>query len=137
MQLNTMAGTTSAIVVSTIMEAWEVVRSGLVADGTVKDVGFLFCFCFFLVLVCDPLQILYGLPVGLNKVADLAVLMDTLALHDGVFRVLVDNIAQIQVLEAFNLERDRRIPWSVFVKVECGGRLAFGLLFEKCVFTMG
>lgn len=29
---------TSAIVVSILMEAWEVVRAGLVEDGTVKDV---------------------------------------------------------------------------------------------------
>lgn len=30
---------TSAVVVSTLMEAWEVVRAGLVADGTVRDVS--------------------------------------------------------------------------------------------------
>jgi hypothetical protein len=29
----------SAVIVSTLMEAWEVVRGGLVADGTVKDVS--------------------------------------------------------------------------------------------------
>jgi hypothetical protein len=29
---------TTAVVVSTLMEAWEVVRAGLVADGTVNDV---------------------------------------------------------------------------------------------------
>ena len=28
---------TSAIVVSTLMEAWQTVRAGLVQDGTVKD----------------------------------------------------------------------------------------------------
>ena len=29
---------TSAVVVSTLMEAWEIVNAGLVADGTVNDV---------------------------------------------------------------------------------------------------
>jgi len=33
------AGKTAAVVVSTLMEAWEVVRGGLVADGTVNDVS--------------------------------------------------------------------------------------------------
>lgn len=30
---------TDRVVVSTLMEAWEVVNAGLVADGTVKDVS--------------------------------------------------------------------------------------------------
>jgi hypothetical protein len=30
---------TDAVVVSTLMEAWEVVRAGLVADSTIKDVS--------------------------------------------------------------------------------------------------
>lgn len=30
---------THAVVVSTLMEAWEVVRAGLAADSTVKDVS--------------------------------------------------------------------------------------------------
>ena len=39
LQLVSAQGSTSAIVVSTLMEAWEVVRSGLVSEGIVKDVG--------------------------------------------------------------------------------------------------
>lgn len=39
MQLISSTDRTHAIVVSTLMEAWEVVRAGLVADGTVEDVG--------------------------------------------------------------------------------------------------
>ncbi|KIJ45268.1 hypothetical protein M422DRAFT_30119 [Sphaerobolus stellatus SS14] len=105
LQLVSSANKTTAIVVSTVMEAWEVIRTGLVADGTVKDM-------------------LYGLPVGVNKIADLAALSDSLALHAGMFRILVDSPAQVQALETYNLERDRRTPWSVFVKVECGGKRA-------------
>jgi len=37
-QLRSSAGSTHAVVVSTIMEAWRIVEEGLVADGTVKDV---------------------------------------------------------------------------------------------------
>lgn len=33
------ADRTDRVIVSTLMEAWEVVNAGLVADGTVKDVS--------------------------------------------------------------------------------------------------
>ena len=39
LQLVSGADKTTAVVVSTLVEAWEVVRAGLVADGTVKDVS--------------------------------------------------------------------------------------------------
>ena len=39
LQLVSTFGTTHAVAVSTAMEAWEVVRSELVTDGIVKDVG--------------------------------------------------------------------------------------------------
>jgi D-serine ammonia-lyase len=38
LQLASTFATTHAVVVSTLMEAWEVVNSELVTDGTVKDV---------------------------------------------------------------------------------------------------
>ena len=48
LQLVSDVGKTSAVIVSTLMEAWEVVRGGLVADGTVKDVSTVFVFFVFL-----------------------------------------------------------------------------------------
>jgi len=39
LQLVSSVATTHAVVVSTLMEAWEVVKSGLVSDGVVKDVS--------------------------------------------------------------------------------------------------
>ena len=39
LQLISTVDKTEAVVVSTLMEAWELVRAGLVADSTVKDVG--------------------------------------------------------------------------------------------------
>ncbi|KAF8577870.1 hypothetical protein K439DRAFT_1654968 [Ramaria rubella] len=105
LQLVSASDKTSEVVVSTLMEGWQIVLSGLVADGTVKD-------------------ILYGVPVGLNKLFDLAALSDALAAHGGVVRLMVDNPDQVQALETFNSEHDRSAPWSVFVKVECGGKRA-------------
>lgn len=39
LQLQSSSGRTHAVVVSTIMEACEVFRAGLIADGTVTDVS--------------------------------------------------------------------------------------------------
>ena len=53
------------------MEAWEVVNSRLVAEGIVKDV----CKRSSTLLSFDLImtrQILYGLPVATNKIADLS-----------------------------------------------------------------
>ena len=42
LQLNSEGGQTNSIVVSTLMEAWKVVDSGLVSDGIVEDVSIFF-----------------------------------------------------------------------------------------------
>lgn len=38
-QLQTSSGNSSAVIVSTLAEAWGIVNSGLVKDGVVKDVS--------------------------------------------------------------------------------------------------
>ncbi|KAF8525153.1 putative serine dehydratase domain-containing protein [Hysterangium stoloniferum] len=105
LQLVSAADRTSAVVVSTLMEGWEIIRGGLVTDGTVKD-------------------ILYGLPVATNKLSDLAKMSDELTAHGGVVRLLIDNTEQVAALKTFNLENNRQTAWSVFVKVEVGARRA-------------
>jgi len=105
LQLKTSADETHAIVVSTLMEAWEVVRAGLVADGTVKD-------------------ILYGLPLPPNKIGDLSNLWDELATYGGVVRVMVDHPDQVKYLEQFESRKENPRLWSVFIKVDAGGRRA-------------
>ncbi|KAJ6571739.1 hypothetical protein B0H19DRAFT_1209011 [Mycena capillaripes] len=97
--------TTNAVVVSTSMEAWEVVQGGLVKDGTVKD-------------------ILYGLPVAVNKVADLSDLWDEIAKYGAIVRLMVDNSEQIQFTEEFEKARGSSRKWSVFVKIDGGQRRA-------------
>ncbi|KAJ7512019.1 hypothetical protein B0H11DRAFT_2151766 [Mycena galericulata] len=88
---------THAVVVSTLMEAWNVVQGGLVKDGTVKD-------------------ILYGLPVAINKVADISNLWDEVAKDGATVRLLVDNPDQIRFLEEFEKARASPRKWSVFGK---------------------
>jgi D-serine ammonia-lyase len=39
MQLKSPSDRTRAVVVSTLVEAWQIIKSGLVKDGTVDDVG--------------------------------------------------------------------------------------------------
>lgn len=40
LQLNSSSGQTNAVVISTLMEAWNVLQTGLVADETVLDVRY-------------------------------------------------------------------------------------------------
>ena len=99
------------------MEAWQIVKSGLVKDGTVDDVGvrsFIYNGIFIIA------QILYGLPVAPNKLGDLAELADTLISEnkDARLRIMVDNVWQVRALDSYGGNRE----WSVFVKVDHGGK---------------
>ncbi|TFY58006.1 hypothetical protein EVG20_g8321, partial [Dentipellis fragilis] len=107
LQLVSSANKTNAIVVSTMMEAWKVYNGGLVADGTVKD-------------------ILYGLPVAINKIADLSTLAEALEAHGAVLRVFIDNVKQVEALDAFEKGKSSSRRWSAFVKVD-GGQKRAGL----------
>ncbi|KAH9944334.1 uncharacterized protein BXZ73DRAFT_39476 [Epithele typhae] len=101
LQLNSNADETHSIVVSTVMEVCEVFRAGLMADGTVKDV-------------------LYGLPMAPNKIADLSALTDELAAVGASMRILVDHPDQVRVIEAWEATKANHRKWSVFMKVDCG-----------------
>ncbi|KAF8632543.1 hypothetical protein AX15_001758 [Amanita polypyramis BW_CC] len=90
-----------AIVVSTMMEAWQVVQDGLVKEGIVKD-------------------ILYGLPLAANKVADIATISDTVTADGGIFRVLIDHPVQVHSLEEYERSQGTKRRWSVFVKIDGG-----------------
>ncbi|GLB36122.1 putative serine dehydratase domain [Lyophyllum shimeji] len=105
LQLQSTNDRTQAVVVSTLMEAWEVVNAGLVSDQIVKD-------------------ILYGFPVPLNKIADLSDLWDEVSKYDGTIRLLVDHPEQVKFLEQFESSREKPRRWSVFVKVDGGQRRA-------------
>ncbi|KAF8560327.1 hypothetical protein OG21DRAFT_55035 [Imleria badia] len=105
LQLVSDVGKTSAVVVSTLMEAWEVVRGGLVADGTAKD-------------------LLYGLPVGLNKLDDLSILNEEMSKYGGTVRIFVDNLEQLMFLEEYEKHQARPKKWSIFIKMDGGQKRA-------------
>ncbi|KAG8832676.1 hypothetical protein FRC17_000895 [Serendipita sp. 399] len=92
----------SAIVVSTLAEAWQVLNSELVTAGVVDDY---------------TIQILYGLPVGPTKIAELAEMIRSLK-GKATIRIMIDNIHQLRALEAFGGK------WSAFVKMDHGGKRA-------------
>ncbi|KAG5720200.1 D-serine dehydratase [Termitomyces sp. T112] len=105
LQLQSSVDTTQAVVVSTLMEAWELVEAGLVSDSTIKD-------------------ILYGLPIAINKVADLSDLWDKISNNGGTLRILVDHPDQVKFLEKFEHARCSSRRWSAFVKIDGGQRRA-------------
>ncbi|KAH7925189.1 hypothetical protein BV22DRAFT_1089485, partial [Leucogyrophana mollusca] len=92
---------TDAVIVSTMMEAWEVVRGGLIANGTIKD-------------------LLYGLPVGFNKVDDLSALQDEMSKYGGVVRIFIDHLDQVRFLEEYEKKQQNPKKWSAFIKVDGG-----------------
>ncbi|KAJ1307967.1 hypothetical protein OPQ81_002044 [Rhizoctonia solani] len=109
LQLKSSVSETNSIVVSTLMEAWGIFHSGLVADGTVND-------------------ILYGLPVSPAKIADLHTLRTALSTYGAVLRLMVDHPYQVRALEAFDREHPTTNPalsqWSIFIKLDVGTKRA-------------
>lgn len=67
-------------------------------------------------------QILYGLPLPPNKMADLSALWDEVAQYGATIRVLIDHPDQVKFLEMFENQRENPRAWSVFVKVDAGGK---------------
>ncbi len=65
-------------------------------------------------------QILYGLPVGIDKIADLGKLLQEVERHGAVLRLLIDHQDQIKHLEEFEKKHGLYRTWSVFVKVHGG-----------------
>lgn len=110
------------------MEAWHIVRSGLVEDGTVNDVSPSAAFELQFMLR----QILYGVPVGVNKIPDLAHLSDEIRPFKAELRLMVDNLAQLRALEAFDASNPRVARWSVFVKVDQGMKYVISYAHHWC-----
>ena len=65
-------------------------------------------------------QILYGLPVSVNKLDDLSTLWDEIAPLGAVIRVLIDHPDQVQLLNEYEKTRPTPRRWSVFVKIDAG-----------------
>ncbi|KAG8928445.1 hypothetical protein FRC02_006904 [Tulasnella sp. 418] len=102
LQLSSGGHTSQSVVVSTLMEAWNIVNES--SDGLVKD-------------------LLYGLPVSINKIADIWDLTMSFQNDDRSFRLLVDHPDQVKGLLAFwHTQPDGPYlfnpRWSLFVKVD-------------------
>ncbi|KAG6834800.1 hypothetical protein H0H93_007315, partial [Arthromyces matolae] len=91
--------------VSTLIEAWQLVNAGLVSDATVRDV-------------------LYGLPVACNKLADLFGLRNEILKQGGTLRILIDHPDQIKAIESFDRTQNSSVRWSTFVKIDGGQKRA-------------
>lgn len=65
-----------------------------------------------------PKQVLYGLPVAINKLTDLSDLWDEVAKDGAIVRLLVDHPRQVEALEDFEKRRTTKRQWSVFVKLD-------------------
>jgi len=104
-QLVSSSGNSSAIIVSTLQEAWQILKSGLVDERIVVD-------------------ILYGLPIGPSKIPEVAELADQLLEKKCHLRVLVDHVDQIDAIEKHYEKNGRILRWSAFIKVDAGNKRA-------------
>lgn len=64
---------------------------------------------------------LYGLPCGVDKIEDLQSISVELG-SKATLRLMIDSPGQIAALEAFNMKAGRAAPWSIFIKVDGGGK---------------
>ena len=60
--------------------------------------------------------------MAINKVADLSTLWEALDAHGAIVRLMIDNLVQVEALEAFESTRKVKRRWSVFIKCDGGQR---------------
>ena len=68
-----------------------------------------------------PLQILYSMPLAASRLEDINDAQSKWG-DKAVIRLMVDHPDQITALEAFSKRSGRKQRWSVFMKVDGGGR---------------
>jgi hypothetical protein len=62
------------------------------------------------------------LPIGPNKVPEVAELAGQLEKKGCQLRVLFDHPGQIEAAEKYNSLHDRQLKWSAFIKVDAGNK---------------
>jgi D-serine deaminase-like pyridoxal phosphate-dependent protein len=68
-------------------------------------------------------QILYGMPIALDKLEDAQHLANHLRPLHAQFRIMVDSLTQIQALQQYAQDSGRpesQTPWSVMIKLDGG-----------------
>ncbi|KAL0245445.1 hypothetical protein I308_104571 [Cryptococcus tetragattii IND107] len=98
------AGGVKATIASTMVEVWQIIEAGLVKEGLVDD-------------------ILYSMPISADKLEDINSAQEIVG-KQATIRIMVDHAEQIKILQAFSQKIQRSIKWSVFVKVDGGGKRA-------------
>lgn len=68
----------------------------------------------------ELLKLLYGVPVAINKIADLTALREKISASGGSLRLIVDHLEQVRALEAYQKAQGVTPPWSVFIKCDGG-----------------
>ncbi|WVO15217.1 hypothetical protein L204_102866 [Cryptococcus depauperatus] len=96
-------GGVKATIASTMVEVWQIIKAGLVQEGLVED-------------------ILYSMPIGADKLEDIHIAQEEIG-QRGIIRLMVDHAEQVGLLKAFS-QKTQRAKWSVFVKVDGGGKRA-------------
>lgn len=62
------------------------------------------------------------MPIGINRLADIAALRDELKKHGAALRLHIDHPDQILALEAFESSQPNPNTWSAFLKLDCGDK---------------
>ncbi len=62
------------------------------------------------------------MPIGADKIHDLNTLQQEHLGDRATIRLMVDHKAQIEALGLYNQKHGRVQPWSLFIKVDGGGR---------------
>jgi D-serine deaminase-like pyridoxal phosphate-dependent protein len=114
-------GGVRAVICSTMVEVWQVVRSGLVNEGKVDDVSAIGIRRESKLIFG---QILYSMPIGSDRIEELDQIQKEVQ-GKAVVRVMVDHAEQIRALEEFNSRTGRKENWTAFLKVDGGGRWVF------------
>ena len=68
------------------------------------------------------LQILYGLPIAINRMEDISVLRKELRKYGAELRLHIDHPDQIEALETFEKPQSDSQRWSAFLKLDCGDK---------------
>lgn len=65
-------------------------------------------------------QLLYGLPVAINKIADLSSLKEEMNAHGGDVVLMIDHPAQILAVQQFEIAKGTQRKWPIFIKIDGG-----------------
>lgn len=66
-------------------------------------------------------QILYSMPISADKLEDINSVQEIVGAQ-ATIRLMVDHAEQIRILQSFSQKIQRPARWSVFVKVDGGGK---------------